>query len=64
MAGRLLHVEGFEGLVVAIDMATDRAVASAPSFDELTAEIDRRELKNTMILRVPDLGEPLRVGLG
>ena len=51
-------------MVVAIDMATDRVVASAPSFDELTAEIDRRELKNTMILRVPDLGEPLRVGLG
>ena len=64
MAGRVLHIEGYEGKVVAIDMATDLVVASADSFPELTAEIDRAGLRNTMILRVPLPEEPLRVGLG
>jgi hypothetical protein len=64
MAARVLHVEGFEGKVVAIDMATDEVVASADTFALLTAEIDDRGLRNTMILRVPGPDEPLRVGLG
>ena len=64
MPARLLHVEGYEGKVVAIDMATDQVVASADSFELLTAEIDRRGLRHTMILRVPGDDEPLRVGLG
>lgn len=64
MPARVLYVEGFEGKVVAIDMATDKVVASADSFELLTAEIDARGLRNTMILRVPGLDEPLRVGLG
>ena len=37
MAGRVLHVEGYEGKVVAIDMVTDHVVASEDSFPELTA---------------------------
>ena len=64
MAGRVLHVEGYEGKVVAIDMVTDHVVPSADSFPELTAEIDRLGIQNTMILRVPGREEPLRVGLG
>ena len=64
MAGRVLHVEGYEGKVVAIDMVTDHVVASGDSFPELTAEIDRLGIQNTMILRVPGREEPLRVGLG
>ena len=64
MSGRVLHVDGFEGKVVAIDMSTDHVVASANSFKELTTEIDRLDLRNTMILRVPNFDEPLRVGLG
>ena len=57
-------MEGFEGRVVAIDMVTDHVVAAADSFEELTVEIDRRGLPNTMVLRVPMPDEPLRVGLG
>ena len=45
-------------------MVTDHVVAAADSFEELTVEIDRRGLPNTMVLRVPMPDEPLRVGLG
>lgn len=64
MAGRVLHVEGFEGKVVAIDMVTDEVVAAADT-PELLFEIIRNEaIENAMILRVPELDSPLRVGLG
>ena len=45
-------------------MATDEVVAAADTFELLTAEIDARGLRNTMISRVPRPEEPLRVGLG
>jgi hypothetical protein len=64
MAARVLHIEGFEGKVVAIDMVTDHVVAAADTFKHLTEEIDRLGLRNTMILRVPLPDAPLRVGLG
>jgi hypothetical protein len=64
MAGRVLHVEGYEGKVVAIDMATDEVVAAADT-PELLFEIIRTEaIEHAMILRVPELDSPLRVGLG
>ena len=64
MAGRVLHVEGYEGKVVAIDMVTDEVVAAADT-PELLFEIIRIEaIENAMILRVPELDSPLRVGLG
>lgn len=64
MAARVLHVDGFEGKVVAIDMVTNSVVASADSFEQLTVKIDEQGIRNTMILRVPGPDEPLRVGLG
>ena len=64
MSGRVLHVEGFEGKVVAIDLATDDVVASADTPEELLAVLHDRGLSHAAIVRVPRADEPLRVGLG
>ena len=64
MAGRVLHLEGFEGKAVAIDQDTNEVIASADTPQELLRIIRERRLCNTMILRAPRLDEPLRVGLG
>ena len=49
---------------MAIDMVTDEVVAAADT-PELLFEIIRIEaIENAMILRVPELDSPLRVGLG
>jgi hypothetical protein len=64
MEGRHLHVEGYEGKVVAIDRDSDKVVASADTPEELMRIIRERLLRNTMILRAPRVDEPLRVGLG
>ena len=37
MEGRHLHVEGYEGKVVAIDRDSDEVVASADTSEELSA---------------------------
>jgi hypothetical protein len=64
MAGRVLHVEGYEGRVVAIDMVTDEVVAAADTPEMLFEIIRNKAIENAMILRVPELDSPLRVGLG
>ena len=64
MEGRRLHVEGYEGKVVAIDRVTDRVVASADTPQEVMRLVAANGLRNTAILRVPRADEPLRVGLG
>ena len=64
MQGRILHVEGFEGKVVAIDMTTDHVVASANSFEELMLIVRSLGISDAMVLRVPEVDAPLRVGLG
>ena len=64
MAGRVLHVDGYEGKVVAIDMVTDEVVAAADTPELLVAIIRVEAIENAMILRVPELDSPLRVGLG
>ncbi len=64
MEGRKLHVEGYEGKVVAIDRATDRVVASAETPQEVMRLVADQGLRNTAIFRVLRIGEPLRVGLG
>jgi hypothetical protein len=64
MKGRHLHVEGYEGKVVAIDRDSDEVVAAADTPEELMRIVRKRGLRNTMILRAPRVGEPLRVGLG
>lgn len=64
MAGRVLHVEGYEGKVVAVDMVTDEVVAAADTPELLFAIIRVEAIENAMILRVPELDSPLRVGLG
>ena len=64
MAGRVLHVEGYEGKYVAIDMGTDEVVASADDPRALDAIVRERGLKNVMTVGVPEVDEPLRVGLG
>jgi hypothetical protein len=64
MTGRVLHVEGYEGKVVAIDMVTDEVVAAADTPELLFAIIRNEAIENAMILRVPELDSPLRVGLG
>ncbi len=64
MQGRVLHVEGFEGKVVAIDMTTDHVVASANSFEELMLIVRSLGISDAMVLRVPEVDAPLRVGLG
>jgi hypothetical protein len=63
MEGRHLHVEGYEGKVVAIDRNSDEVLASADTPEELMRLIRMRGLRNTMILRAPRIDEPLRVGL-
>ena len=64
MAGRVLKVDGFEGKVVAIDMDTDSVVASADTPEELMRLVRRDGLENAVVVRVPELDSPLRVGLG
>ncbi len=64
MAGRVLHVEGYEGKVVAIDMATDQVVAAAETPEQLFEIIRKEAIEDAMILRVPEIDSPLRVGLG
>jgi hypothetical protein len=64
MQGRHLHVEGYEGKVVAVDRDSDEVVASADTPEELMRLVRTRGLRNTMILRAPRIDEPLRVGLG
>ena len=64
MEGRHLHVEGYEGKVVAVDRVTDDVVAFADTPAALMRIVRQRQLRNTMIFRVPGLDEPLRVGLG
>jgi hypothetical protein len=64
MEGRRLHVEGYEGKVVALDRATDTVVASAESPQDLLRIVRAEGLRNTIIVRVPRADEPLRVGLG
>ena len=64
MSGRVLHVEGYEGKYVAIDMITDEVVASADDPRSLDAIVRERGLKNVMTVGVPEVDEPLRVGLG
>lgn len=64
MKGRQLKVEGYEGMVVAVDRSTDAVVASAATPQELMMIVRNRHLENTMIVRVPHEGDPLRVGLG
>jgi hypothetical protein len=62
--GHQLHVEGYEGKVVAIDRVSDDVVAAADTPEELMAIIRSQHLVNTMVIRIPRLDEPLRVGLG
>ena len=64
MEGRRLHVEGYEGKVVAIDRFTDRVVASADTPQEVMRLVAAKGLRNTAIVRVPRADEHLRVGLG
>ena len=64
MAGRVLQVDGFEGKVVAIDMDTDAVVASADTPEELMRLVRRDGLANAVVVRVPEIDSPLRVGLG
>ena len=64
MEGRQLEVAGYEGMVVAVDRSTDAVVAAAETPEELMKIVRDRHLENTMIVRVPRAGEPLRVGLG
>ena len=64
MEGRRLHVEGYEGKVVAIDRFTDRVVASADTPQGVMRLVAAKGLRNTAIVRVPRADEPLRVGLG
>jgi len=64
MSGRVLHVEGYEGKVVAVDLATDDVVASADTPEELMVLLHGRNLTHAAIVRVPRADEPLRVGLG
>ena len=64
VTGRQLNVEGYEGKVVAIDRVSDEVVAAADTPEELMAIIRSRHLVNTMVVRVPRVDEPLRVGLG
>ncbi len=64
MQGRVLHVEGFEGKVVAVDMDNDEVVASADSPEALMRIVRAKRIQNAMILRVPAADSPLRVGLG
>ena len=64
MDGQRLHVEGYEGMVVAIDRVTNDVVAAAETPQELMRIVRSRGLQHTMIMRVPRVDEPLRVGLG
>jgi len=64
MSGRVLHVEGYEGKVVAVDLASDDVVASADTPEELMALLHEGNLTHAAIVRVPRADEPLRVGLG
>jgi hypothetical protein len=62
--GRQLRVARHEGKVVAVDRSTDAVVASADTPQHLMRIVRSLHLENTMILRIPQIGEPLRVGLG
>jgi hypothetical protein len=64
MEGRVLHVEGYEGKVVAIDMDSDQVVVSAESPEALMVIVRAQRIQNAMIVRVPAKNSPLRVGLG
>ena len=64
MSGRVLHVDGFEGKAVAVSMENDKVVASADTPEELMGIVRRDYIENAVILRIPKLGSPLRVGLG
>jgi len=62
--GRQLKVAGYEGMLVAVDRSSDAVVAAAETPEELIRIVRDKQLQNTMIVRVPRVGEPLRVGLG
>ena len=62
--GRQLKVAGYEGKVVAVDRETGTVVASADTPQELMSVLRLHHFANTMIIRVPGVDEPLRVGLG
>jgi hypothetical protein len=64
MPGRVLHVEGYEGKFVALDMSTYEVVASADDAPSLARLLRSLGLRNVMTVGVPALDEPLRVGLG
>ena len=64
MSGRVLHIDGFEGKVVAVSMESDKVVASADTPEELMEIVRRNRIENAVILRVPEQDSPLRVGLG
>ena len=64
MSGRVLHVDGFEGKVVAISLESNEVVASADTPQELMGIVRRDHIENAIVLRVPKLDSPLRVGLG
>jgi len=64
MSGRVLHVAGYEGKVVAVDLVTDDVVASADTPEKLQAILHARNIAHAAIVRVPRRDEPLRVGLG
>lgn len=64
MSGRVLQVEGYKGKVVAVDLVTDRVLASAEDPIELLAIMRARNLAHAAIVRVPRADEPLLVGLG
>ena len=52
------------GKWVAVDYANRRVVLSAPSRPALTAELKRLGIVGGVVMHVPDLDEPLLVGLG
>lgn len=64
MTGQRLHVQGYEGKVVAIDRTTGEVVASADAPQEVMRLVRVQGLRNTAMFRVPRVDEPLRVGLG
>jgi Family of unknown function (DUF5678) len=64
MTVHVLPLDEYPGEWIAIDRDSDQVLAHAATPEELVRLIRDRRLDNAVMMRSPDKGEPLYVGLG